>query len=140
MKAVNMSVKQKEEFFAGVIKEIKVIADAYDVEINIETKEDITSDTKFTSIALTNGTKQLTFTYTDNLFLVSYLNTSLAAMLTEDYPVKSYRTDTGLYKHLKQNGADRFTRRNLLYKFAQDDNKAFAERKAAAEKRMLKYL
>ena len=128
MRVKNMSVKQKEEFFAGVIKEIKDVAGAYDVTINIERKYDAVSD--LTKIILTNGNKQLTFNYADGLFLVSYLDTSLAAMLTEDYPVKSYRTDTGLYKYLKQ---------NLLYKFAQDDDKAAAERKAAAEKRRLEY-
>lgn len=137
MRVANMSVKQKEEFFAGVIEEVKVIADAYDVTINIERNYDAVSD--LTKITLTNGTKQLTFNYADGLFLVSYLNTSLAAMLTEDYPVKCYKTDTGLYKYLKQNGADRLTRRNLLYKFAQDDDKAAAERKAAMEKRRLEY-
>ena len=128
MRVKNMSVKQKEEFFAGVIEEIKDVAGAYDVTINIERKYDAVSD--LTKIILTNGNKQLTFNYADGLFLVSYLDTSLAAMLTEDYPVKSYRTDTGLYKYLKQ---------NLLYKFAQDDDKAAAERKAAAEKRRLEY-
>ena len=128
MRVVNMSVKQKEDFFAGVVKEIKDVAGTYDVTINIERKYDAVSD--LTKIILTNGNKQLTFNYADGLFLVSYLDTSLAAMLTEDYPVKSYRTDTGLYKYLKQ---------NLLYKFAQDDDKAAAERKAAAEKRRLEY-
>lgn len=128
MRVKNMSVKQKEEFFAGVIEEIKDVAGAYDVTINIERKYDAVSD--LTKIILTNGNKQLTFNYADGLFLVSYLDTSLAAMLTEDYPVKSYRTDTGLYKYLKQ---------NLLYKFAQDDDKAAAERKAAAEKRRQEY-
>ena len=128
MRVKNMSVKQKEEFFAGVIEEIKDVAGAYDVTINIERKYDAVSD--LTKIILTNGNKQLTFNYADGLFLVSYLDTSLAAMLTEDYPVKCYRTDTGLYKYLKQ---------NLLYKFAQDDDKAAAERKAAAEKRRLEY-